>query len=443
MLHRFLMLGLTTIPLLSQAWDITATANGSTEYESNQTRSGINGESGTNSTTGLAIGVEQDGQAISATANYDVRRRFNSGEANLEDETYATGEGAINWAVVNGVWNVYAENFRTLSTIDNRQANNPGNQQEIDETVGGSNITLPIGRQYLSVQAERTWTSREISNADSTMDSIALSYGINLSDIRTLWVVRQESEIDFDNPIATDYDNKTTSINFDTTSRIGEVFLSLGYTETELENSRTKIDGITGQFDLLRQLGDASTIQLNADRRVADNLSQRRQFFFFDDDLDLGFENTLGNQIYTQTVYTVTGSTVLGSNQVTGVLQNSHREYEQGIDQDELRNNARISISRQLNAQSQASASASYTESEFDDAADDEAYRYSLGYSRDFTPRFSMGLRLGYVDRRSDQGNARDFDGWDVTVRFTYVLLEGNGGIGNARSRVRDFGSRR
>ena len=421
------------------AWDIDAEVKASAEYDSNVDESNANERSGWNYQPGLSVNISETADSLNASFSYDTRKRYYE-SGRYDNDTHVTGRGAINWGVVNDVWNVYGENQRVLTTINNRQANTPDNQQTIDTSTVGSNVFIPVGRHRLVLQVEETHTGQDELDNDSEGSAITAAYRVPFGDTHLISLVHSELDVEFDNPSSSEYQNNTTSIFYHSVSRVLEINLDVGQTRIEFDDSSTEIEGTTGQIDLLRRLGDNSEIQFNASRRITDGLNQRRGFFF--DNIgqpDLSEEFTAGNQVFELTQYALRGSTVFGANHLSMLIGHSTRDYE-FTDTDELRHSVSATLNRKLGRDNRFSLGLRYVMSSFDDAPHDEYYSGRMSYDHQFTRRFGMSISASYSTQESD-AVVRDYDGWTSMITFRYQIFEGND-PGRLSGRIHNFGSR-
>ncbi len=423
------------------AWDISAEATARAEYQSNEQQINDDEQSGWNYQPGANVDVTHAGERIQVNAGYQARRQINQND-DIEDATYLTGGGMINWGIVPNIWNVYAENERTRTTIDNRQANNPNNQQIVDQSTVGTNAFIPIGRHSLILQAETGETNLNEEGNDSETESWLVGYQVPVGDTRQISLTHQSAETEFDDIPMANYESETTSIWFNTQSRTIQVNARVGHTTTELENSSEDVDGVTGEFDVLWQLDEASSLQFNAARDITDNINGRRNRFFEEGlEPDLSEENSLGGQIFEATQYTLLGRTVVGSNRLTVAVSRGTRDF-QFVDTDELRHSITAQLDRRLTDESGIGFSAEYVMSSFEDAPHDDSYSFEVDYDRQLTRRLNMAVDIGYIEQES-RAAVRDFDGWVGSITFRYTFLESTeGSTGVASRRVNNFGTR-
>lgn len=427
------------IAMPSQAWDVEAEAAITSQYESNVNQTNRDERAGWNFQPSASIGILHADERFQADMAYEARRQINQNDQ-FDDATYLTGRGAINWGVVGDVWNVYAENQRTRTTIDNRLENTPDNQQIVDNTAVGTNVTIPIGLHQLILQAEQARTAVNEEGEDSDTRSALVGYQFPLGPTRQVTLTHSRDETEFDDFESGDYDSETTSLRFTSQTRILQVNAQVGHTTTELDDSDEEIDGVTGQLDLLWSIDEQSTLQFNAARDITDNLNGRRQFFF-DEGVqpDLSEEQTLGGQIFVGTQYNLIGTTVLGANRLSLTLGRATRDYE-SVDTDELRHTARFRATRRASQRSGWTFTAEYAMSSFEDAPHDDAYRLGIEYDRELTSKLSMDIEANYIEQDS-RALVRDFEGWTASITFRYTFLE-SAGDGGAGGRITNFGSR-
>lgn len=420
-MHRLAVtfLALVALPNLAFAFEWEAVFSVDSEYESNQLRSGSDSdddaEAGWSISPSLSLGLTQDVSSLALDMDYRAAKEIYLDDT-FDDFETVTGSGTLNWAVVSNTWNIYAENYRSIRTVDNRLANTRDNAQEVDESVVGTNFSIPVGRHSLTLQAEHSWLNRDEVGEDSDEDRLSASYRIPLNQSQHISINHSESEIDLDE---FSYDNSTSSLSFVSMGRASELALTIGRTEVSSDDSALDTDGLIGSFTITRQLGDYSSIAFNADREVSDRLNQRR-LSVIEDSLDLTEQDTRGGQVYTNTSYSLEGETTFGTNRVSLSAVRALRDSEVS-GEDEWQNVIQADLERPLNVNSSAGIRARWSKRGFSDAPHDIERSLSARYSLDIGERMDIRTSLGWREQKSSS-TARDYDGWVATITFNYRI---------------------
>ena len=345
------------------------------------------------------------------------------------DRTFIQGTGQLVWKISPETLSWSLSNTRINAVQDLRLPDNADNQQLIDLTRTGPNLTLPIGAStILNLSLEHAIVSYERSGEFDQKNNVANgSISRQLTDALTLRINASHTQSDFDVSELPSYDNSQLSVatDFD----YGNFFLSLELGEQYID--RESLGTTTSPLraaSMSYQLNSRSSVSVNYRDSVQDQFSSLNIFGgFYNFDFvnnvesvdEFGSSNIYGlfknKSLSTNYSYTVDGSFNFG----LGYLQNE-RAYDTGV-RDETSDSIFTSLGVPVSGRVELSFTARFSEYTYSrlDSSEPERQEYRGSANYRISDQTSMYFSLWVIEQESNT-ELRNFDDINATLSVSY-----------------------
>ncbi|KPQ01347.1 outer membrane beta-barrel protein [Marinobacter sp. HL-58] len=300
-------------------------------------------------------------------------------------------------------------------TQDSSQADTPDNRTRKNVFRTGPVYTLELTQvdelQFSAAYENTEFEEPEEPDSDRVTGSVAYNHIFSETLQGGLSLSAERTELD----TGEELDRESAVVTFDKTWATTQVSGSLGV--NRLETSRgtqdTSTDGVTGTFNLTREINPTSEFTLYANRRLTDQTSTVGiQFQDFEFDLDqtsavevtairAGYNNRFSNG----SVFTAGLSTSRSD-----YIQTGEREERSGID---------LGYTRPVTELLSWFAEAGYQHQRFEEAAEDNLVSVSAGLDYRLTNRMDIRSSIGRRQKFSDF-TSREYDENWIMVSLNY-----------------------
>ncbi|SNC68237.1 uncharacterized protein, PEP-CTERM system associated [Marinobacter sp. es.048] len=301
-------------------------------------------------------------------------------------------------------------------TQDNRQADTQDNLTRKNVFRTGPVYTLQL-TQVDQLQFSAAYENTEFEEPeepDSERVTATAAYNHSFSETLQggLSLSAERTELDTDEEL----DRESAVVTFDKVWVTTQVSGSLGVNrlETRLGNQEVSSDGITGTFNLVREINPSSELTFYANRRLTDQTST----------LGLQFEDFNFNLTQTSAVEVTAlragyntrfsnGSTFTAglSASRSDYIQTDEREDQSGVD---------LRYSRPVTELLSWFTDAAYQHQRFeDDGSEDDLYSLSVGLDYRLSTRMDIRSAIGHRQKTSDIAS-REYDESWIVVSLNY-----------------------
>ncbi|MFW6093129.1 MAG: outer membrane beta-barrel protein [Pseudomonadota bacterium] len=411
------------LPASAAAFEYAITADYQAEYTSNARRADDDGSSDVIHRPGVTATANHAGRTTQLDLRYRLHRRVYQDDS-FDSDGITEGFARLSWDAVPGRVRFFASNQRREGTIRTEDEAVPDNLQVSSTTSAGAELTAQsisnhlatVSYTYSDVRARKT-------NSDSERSTVQGSYVVPLSPSNTLRLTGTGTDVDFDNPLAPDYQSATGTVAYERAAARTTSSVSVGYTTMDRELSRDTVDGYVGNVRITREIGGQSSIAVAYSRDFRDNsLDTWDGRPVFEDDVIVGDTDT--NEVYRQQSVTLTYTTAFGANQFNASVAATEQSYETDLprgDSDRFGLNA--GVSRELRPDLGGYFDIGYNRYEYSEGSrDDDAYTATVGLEWDATRRLDLGSRVRYYRRDVQQG-AAEREEWGVFLSVNYFLF--------------------
>jgi len=304
-------------------------------------------------------------------------------------------------------------------TQDNRQADTQDNLTRKNVFRTGPIYILQltqVDQLQLSAAYENT-EFEEPEEPDSERVTATAAYNHNFSETLQggLSFSAERTELDTEEEL----DRESAVVTFDKVWVTTQVSGSLGVNrlETRLGTQEASSDGITGTFNLVREINPSSEFTFYANRRLTDQTSTLG-FQFEDFNFDLS-ESTAVEVTAIRAGYNTRFS---NGSRFTAGLSASRSDYTQ-TDQREDQRGFDLRYSRPVTELLSWFTDAGYQHQRFeDDGSEDDIFSLSVGLDYRLSTRMDIRSAIGHRQKTSDIG-AREYDESWIAVSLNYQFF--------------------
>ena len=308
--------------------------------------------------------------------------------------------------------------FNTVShvTRDNRRSDTQDNLTRKNVFSTGPVYTLQLTQvdelQFSAAYDQTEFEEREVPDSDRVSGTVA--YNHNFSDTLQggLSASAQRTELD----TGEELDRESAVVTFSKVWATTQVSGSIGKNrlETRLGSQEVSTDGITGTFNLVRQINPSSELFLSANRRLTDQTSTlglRFEDFNFDLTESSAVEVTAARAGYNTRFSDGSALSTELSVSRSDYVRTGNREERSGIN---------LRFSRPVTELLSWFTSAAYQHQRFEDeGAEDDVAQLSAGLDYQLSARMDVRSAIGHRQKTSDI-ESREYDENWIAVSLNY-----------------------
>lgn len=397
------------------------------EYTSNAARSAANERSDWIHRPYVTGQASHEGDRTNLNLDYRLTRRSYRDDT-FDDDTIGEGSADLTVDVIRDRLSVFAANRRRETEILTLEQRVPGNLQESDVTSTGAALHLDsLSNHYLDLSYRYSIADTSETTTDSERQSATAAYVMPFSSRNVVELVATGSDVDFDDPLASDYQSTTGLLQYSRqTSRFSAV-LRGGYSSIDRDGDEDEIESGVGSASFVWSVSSSSNLGLHFERELRDNqLIVENEI----NDLDeTGTGNTDVNDIYDYRSVALRSDTELAGNTISAEIRGSSQDYEVvGRDQDIL--GASFSLFRQVNSRLASELDFRYRRFDFLEI-NQEHDEFNVGVRLIWspTPRLNVSTGLHYFTRIADtRFGENTSEEWSGSLGVDYVLFSNRRG---------------
>lgn len=304
-------------------------------------------------------------------------------------------------------------------TQDNRQADTPDNLTRKNVFRTGPVYTLQltdVDQLRFSAAYEQT-DFEETEEPDSKRVTGTVAYNHSFSETLQggLSTSAERIELDTDEEL----DRESAVVTFNKAWATTQVSGSLGANrlETRLGNQEVSSDGVTGTFNLVREINPTSEFTLHANRQLTDQTSTLGLQFE-----DFNFDLTESSAVEVTVVKAGYSARYSNGSAFTVELASSRSDYVQ-TDTREERSGIDLRYSRPVTELLSWFADAAYEHQRFEDeGAEDDLALMSVGLDYRLSTRMDIRSAIGRQQKTSDIASREYEENW-VAVSLNYQFF--------------------
>lgn len=197
------------------------------------------------------------------------------------DDTSAGLDGTVVWKPLPDAFHWTVQDVYTQVLADPTAADTPANRVNANVFSTGPDIfwrlsavnTLQLGGRYAlsSFDASEDTAAVSSAEADNTRRSGTLRWLYRSSPVTTLSATSSTESVEFDDPAESVFDFRRNETSVGLTNSIARNNITLDFGETRIKRKNLpEIDGASGQFSWVRELGSDATFSLTASRSLSD-----------------------------------------------------------------------------------------------------------------------------------------------------------------------------
>jgi hypothetical protein len=239
------------------------------DHTDNVGRTEFDKESETIGTVGLGLDIDTERPRLTAEVGADLEYQKYLDET-FDPEVVGGVEAYLGFALIPErlVW-VIEDNYGQIS-VNRLAADSPDNRQDFNYLSTGPDIILPVGQRNF-IQLSGRWSDSyyEEAGQDSQGMEGSLALGHKLSDMSTLSLNGDWSQIEYDDETLEDNEIREAFVRFDATGVRTTLLLDVGYTEAT-RGDREPSDGWLGRLNFTRELTARTSLELSAGSEFSD-----------------------------------------------------------------------------------------------------------------------------------------------------------------------------
>lgn len=335
-----------------------------------------------------------------------------------DSEVYTNGTLQGQCELARGlVWQ--ASNTVSHVTRDNRRADTQDNQTRKNVFRTGPVYTLQLTQvdqlQFSAAYEQTEFEEREEPDSDRVTGTAAYNHSFSDTLQGGLSTSAQRTELD----TGAELDRESAVVTFSKVWATTQVSGSLGKNrlETRLGSQTVSSDGITGTFNLSREINPSSEFTLNANRQLTDRTSTLGLRFD-----DFNFNLTESDAVEVTVVRAGYNTRFSDGSAFRAEISTSRSDYVQTGNREE-RTGIDLRYSRPVTTLLSWFADAAYEHQRFEDeGAEDQVALLSVGLDYQLSTRMDIRSAVGRQQKTSDIA-AREYEENWVAVSLNYQFF--------------------
>lgn len=304
-------------------------------------------------------------------------------------------------------------------TRDNRETNTPDNLTRKNVFRTGPVYTLQLTQidqlQFSAAYENTAFEEQEEPDSERVTGTIAYNHSFSQTLQGGLSVSAERIELDTDEEL----DRESAVVTFNKVWATTQVNGSLGANRLETRRGSQEVssDGVTGTFNLVREINPSSEFTLHANRQLTDQTSTLGIQF-----QDFNFNLTESSAVEVTAVRAGYNSRFSDGSAFRVELSSSRSDYVQTGDREE-RSGIDLRYSRPVTELLSWFADAFYEHQRFEDEdAKDDVAQLSLGLDYQLSTRMDIRSAIGHQQKTSDIV-AREYEENWVAVSLNYQFF--------------------
>ncbi|MCL7945701.1 outer membrane beta-barrel protein [Marinobacter sp. ATCH36] len=333
----------------------------------------------------------------------------------FDSEVFTTGTLQGQCELARGLaWQ--ASNTVSEVTRDNRQADNQDNLTRKNVFRTGPVYTLQLTQvdqlQFSAAYENTQFEEPEEPDSERVTGTAAYNHSFSETLQGGLSFSAERTELDTEEEL----DRESAVVTFDKVWATTQVNGSLGVNrlETRLGNREVSSDGVTGTFNLVRDLNPNSQFTLNANRRLTDQTSTLGLQF-----QDFNFNLTQTSAVEVTAIRAGYNTRFSNGSTFRAGLSTSRSDYIETGEREEL-SGIDLRYSRPVTELLSWFTDAAYQHQRFEDeGSEDDLYALSVGLDYRLTSRMDIRSAVGHRQRTSDVESREYQENW-IAVSLNY-----------------------
>jgi hypothetical protein len=420
--------GLGVISCYAYAIDLHVEAGYEAEYTDNTALSANNEVSEWIQTPQITVGLTEETQSVSASANYNVSREIHQNNT-FSDQTTGVGNGDLTWRAIPNRLDFDLSNSSTQTTISSQGPNVPSNQQVTSTTTAGSTLTLDGPSNHMvQLHYEYAFVNAQRTDTDSQRQTSEASYIVPLSPHKSARLNITVVDVNYDSSQNPDYISQTAQVAYASAGDVIDLDSAIGYTVFDRKQQADDVKGTTGNIDVVWHVSDITNIHGGYSRSLQD---QSTNITAGIPDYGQQFnDNTNLTTPYTLDATTIGISTQLGHNTVdlTGFRDDINYDGTSTTttgttDADQNTVGATLGAGRALRPTLRARLFTTYSTVDYK-GQDRKDHNLNSGLQFDWTRWRNLTVSFGttYEKRTSDVATD-EYNEWTGTIALFYTLV--------------------
>lgn len=386
-------------------------------FTDNARRAASNEQSDLETRVNLNLGYLSDPGQCSSAVNMGLGYGYWHDDT-FDSEVYTTGSLRGQCELAQGlVWQ--ASDTLSHVTQDNRGADTQDNLTRKNVFRTGPVFTLQLTKvdqlQFSASYEQTEFEEPEETDSDRVSGTVAYNHSFSATLQGGLSASAERTELDTDEEL----DRESVAVTFSKAWATTQVSGSLGVNrlETRLGTQEFSSDGVTGTFNLARQLNPTSEFTLYADRRLTDQTSTLSLQFE-----DFNFNLRQSSAVEVTAVRAGYNTGFSNGSAFRAGLSASRSDYVQTGDR-EQRSGLDLRYSRPVTELLSWFTDAGYQHQRFEDeGAEDDLASLSVGLDYQLSTRMGIRSAIGHRQKTSDIVS-REYDESWVAVSLNYQFF--------------------
>jgi hypothetical protein len=269
-LRLSLTAGLWAICCYAHAVELHVEAGYEAEYTDNTALSANNEVSEWIQTPQITVGLTEETQSVSASANYNVSRQIHQNNT-FSDQTTGVGNGDLTWRAIPNRLDFELSNSSTQTTINSQDPNVPSNQQVTSTTTAGSTLTLDgPSNHMIQFHYDYAFVNAERTDTDSQRQTGEASYIVPLSPHKSARLNITVVDVNYANSQNPDYISQAAEVAYASAGDVVDLDTAIGYTVFDRRQQADDVKGTTGNIDITWHVSDITNIHGGYSRSLQD-----------------------------------------------------------------------------------------------------------------------------------------------------------------------------